>query len=362
MLERVRLQNFKAHRDTEIKLGRLTVLVGPNGAGKSSVLQAINNPSRLAKGSVVTFSGTNASGPWTFERTDRQLRQLDPPPVEPVASAAPRPRPGTIRKPIAQRPASGVPMVQFNEMLGRVVFIEPDPRSLAAPAYSAEVSPTLLPDGTGLSEVLAHLVLSEPDTFAAIITGLKSVVPQVDRVRIKRTAVERPRTRVLRLDDVETELHESESVMGTSLVFDVAGNTDIPASDMSGGTLLTLGILTALVGPGRPQVALIDDLDHGLHPKAQWDLLAYLRKLLDRFPELQIVATSHSPDLVDELQPEEVVVMALRKDGTVAARPLTECPRADMIGVLRAGELWSAVGEDWVKAEPETGAFPWGTS
>ncbi len=37
----IRLQNFKAHRDTTVPLGQLTVLVGPNGAGKTSVLEGL---------------------------------------------------------------------------------------------------------------------------------------------------------------------------------------------------------------------------------------------------------------------------------------------------------------------------------
>jgi len=120
---------------------------------------------------------------------------------------------------------------------------------------------------------------------------------------------------------------------------------------MSGGTMLTVGILALLYSKARPRILLIDDIDHGLHPRAQWDLLKQLRKLLQQFPDLQIVATSHSPDLVDELDPSEVIVLALREDGTSAAKPLTECPRKDMLDVLKAGQLWSAIGEDWVKAE-----------
>ena len=41
-LERLRLVNFRQHRDTEIALGPgLTAIVGPNGAGKSTLLEAI---------------------------------------------------------------------------------------------------------------------------------------------------------------------------------------------------------------------------------------------------------------------------------------------------------------------------------
>lgn len=41
MISSVRIQGYKAHRDTTVALGRLTVLVGPNGAGKTSVLEAL---------------------------------------------------------------------------------------------------------------------------------------------------------------------------------------------------------------------------------------------------------------------------------------------------------------------------------
>ena len=41
-LERLRLVNFRQHRDTEIAFGQgLTAIVGPNGAGKSTLLEAI---------------------------------------------------------------------------------------------------------------------------------------------------------------------------------------------------------------------------------------------------------------------------------------------------------------------------------
>lgn len=41
MLERIRLVNFKAARDLDIRVGPLTLLTGLNGSGKSTVLQAL---------------------------------------------------------------------------------------------------------------------------------------------------------------------------------------------------------------------------------------------------------------------------------------------------------------------------------
>lgn len=40
-LERIKLKNFKCHRDEEIQLNNMTILTGSNAAGKSSLVQAI---------------------------------------------------------------------------------------------------------------------------------------------------------------------------------------------------------------------------------------------------------------------------------------------------------------------------------
>ncbi|HRI72382.1 MAG TPA: AAA family ATPase, partial [Polyangium sp.] len=48
MIDSIRIQDFKGHRDTALKLGRLTVLVGPNGSGKTSVLEALELQRKLA--------------------------------------------------------------------------------------------------------------------------------------------------------------------------------------------------------------------------------------------------------------------------------------------------------------------------
>src|SRR5229473_2709882 len=41
MLEHIHLENFKASRDVDVRLARLTVLAGLNSSGKSTLLQAI---------------------------------------------------------------------------------------------------------------------------------------------------------------------------------------------------------------------------------------------------------------------------------------------------------------------------------
>jgi len=71
---------------------------------------------------------------------------------------------------------------------------------------------------------------------------------------------------------------------------------------------------------------------------------------LKGFRKTQIIATTHSPYMLDELPPENVIAFALRDDGTVASKPLTEHPDASKAkGALKSGELWSLDPErTWV--------------
>ncbi len=132
------------------------------------------------------------------------------------------------------------------------------------------------------------------------------------------------------------------------LLVDFQNAQGIPASAVSEGTLLTLGLLTLLL-TDCPNVLLLDDIDRGLHPKAQWELVGILRTMLNRHPELQILTTSHSPYLLDSLEVEEVWVTALDADGASHCRQLADHPRAsELLDVLTTGELLSSQGEDWV--------------
>ncbi len=51
VIDELHLQRFKGHRDTIVRLGRMTLLVGPNGSGKTSALEALDTLGRAASGS-----------------------------------------------------------------------------------------------------------------------------------------------------------------------------------------------------------------------------------------------------------------------------------------------------------------------
>ena len=95
-------------------------------------------------------------------------------------------------------------------------------------------------------------------------------------------------------------------------------------------------------------VVLIDDIDRALHPRAQRQLVETLRRALDATPNLQILATSHSPYLIDALRPEEVVVLGRDANDAIAAKRLDGFPDERLRRMLSTGELWMSEGDTWV--------------
>jgi predicted ATPase len=180
--------------------------------------------------------------------------------------------------------------------------------------------------------VLAQLKLGQDEVFARIEESMRRMVPSLERVRIRPAR------------------HPNTAGLGNKIYFDFRGAAGVPAHGASHGTLIVLALLTVLHGPQRPQLVLLDDFDHALHPRAQIELVRMIKELLAEFDDLQIVATTHSPYILDELEPSDVHAFALRDDGTVAAKRLSQHPEAEKTkGSLTAGQLWSLDRErDWV--------------
>jgi predicted ATP-binding protein involved in virulence len=68
-----------------------------------------------------------------------------------------------------------------------------------------------------------------------------------------------------------------------------------------------------------PGVVLIDELDLHLHPRWQRRVMADLKKC---FPNIQFIATTHSPQLIGQARTEEIIVLesGMKRDGHVQRR------------------------------------------
>ena len=90
------------------------------------------------------------------------------------------------------------------------------------------------------------------------------------------------------------------------MLFDLDTGIGIPARAVSEGTLLVTALLTATVWNQGADYLLIDDLDKGLHPKAQRELIGAIKQIQVAYPALQVALSTHSPYIVDELEADQV--------------------------------------------------------
>lgn len=190
-------------------------------------------------------------------------------------------------------------------------------------------------------------------TLESIERDLATIVPGARRIRALPARVRRREKQRISVDGQDFWADQVHDRTGARIEVEWEGLGWVPADQLSEGTLLALGLIT-VVRFGAPNLVLLDDLDKALHPVAQRKLVAHLRGVLDATPHLQIVATSHSPFLLDELHMEEVIVMSRDGEGGSTLRRLDEHPTAKKRGAhLRPGELWSLVGEGWVSEGSE---------
>ena len=85
-----------------------------------------------------------------------------------------------------------------------------------------------------------------------------------------------------------------------------------------------------------PSAVLIDEPELGLHPAAITLIAELLRSTSKRS---QVIVSTQSVTLVNQLSPEEVVVVE-HKDDTSSFQRLTEDQLKDWIGDYGLGELW----------------------
>ena len=125
-----------------------------------------------------------------------------------------------------------------------------------------------------------------------------------------------------------------------ALYVEEAGNSMIPATRLSDGTLRYLCLLAVLLYPEPPPLVVIEEPELGLHP----DLLPTLSDLLlSASKRTQLIVTTHSDVLVDSLTdvPESVVVCE-KHDGQTEMRRLDKDDLAKWLEDYRLGELWTS--------------------
>jgi predicted ATPase len=211
--------------------------------------------------------------------------------------------------------------------------------------------PRMRSEGYGLASTLAWMNVADDAGLAELTHDLRDLVPGVKRIKTCRERIATRRPEKFDAGGQPAWQLVDDTAIEDRFAIEFDDGFEVSANLLGEGTVLALGLLTKLHGPVRPRLFLLDDIDRGLHPTAQFKLVQVLRKRMALDPEMQIVCTTHSPYLLDLFEPAEVRVLALDAKRRTHVRSLTEHPEfGNWKFGTQTGELWAALGEEWVLA------------
>lgn len=383
-LHRVRLKNYRSIGACDVQLGPLTFLVGPNGAGKSNFVDAlrfvsdainqsldhalrdrggIHEVRRRSSGHPRNFSirldfgnanlkghyafeiSAAESGAWNVKREECHvlpfadlLQQPDGARFEVSGGsvttfpswlgAAP---PAATDRLYLVNASGHAPFRMVFDALSRMGFYNLNPdamRELQPP----DPGHLLKRDGSNVASTLARLE-AKAERKQRLIEYLSRVVPGVVDVEQKTYG---PRETV----EFRQQVHGAKD------------SWRFVAQSMSDGTLRALGILLALLqdGNGSPIPLIgIEEPETALHPAAAGVVLDALR---DAATRMQVIATSHSAELLDDkdLSDDAILAVVAEENETRIGPVDAAVRRALRERLYTAGEL---LRMDQLRPDPE---------
>lgn len=337
-LNRVHLENIGPFESLELKLDQnWNILLGDNGVGKSNILRAIavaicGKDAQPYAGRLIKVGKTNGS---IRLETDRNVyktelfattsgpAQLDSIPVRPLeaegwlAIGFPPLRTGSWERPKApQRISKSFPTP---EDLLPLIKGEADPRLdklkqwIVNLDYLSKDEQTKTGDGGRYEKLL--------DKF------FEQVAVLTEGITIERGEVNAQTYEITVITDDGPLPIEAISQGMTSLIGWV-------------GILLQrlYEIYTEDDDPSqRFALVLMDEIDAHLHPAWQQSLVANLTKL---FPNVQFIATTHSPLIVGGMLPEQVIRFARDEEGQVVQLKVEQDMTVGRADQILTGELF----------------------
>lgn len=329
MIKSIHFQNFKALRDATLPLGPFTLIVGPNGSGKSTAMQAFEfslDPDKYRFEQLVT-AGVEGTAPieitiewggisnalFAGSVTTTRLKREG---ISQQSLSEHRPRPGILTVAVdqyARRVLTGFRVFSF------------DARFIAAPVQTRP-NPKLGSNGSDLAAVLDALRDSHPEKFEDLNREFHRWLPEFDRILFETPS---PGYKVF-------------------LVRTTIGGHKYRAIDLSQGVLFALAFLALAYLPTPPPVVCFEEPDRGIHPRLLVDIrdamyrLAFPSEYGEKREPVQVIATTHSPYLLDlyKEHPEQIVIS--HKDATGAQfERLSDKPHiSEILNGAPLGDIW----------------------
>ncbi|MBD3893397.1 AAA family ATPase [Hydrogenophaga sp.] len=366
-IRRVILRSYKSIARCDITLRPLTYLVGQNGAGKSNFLDALHfvrdaltgtldnalserggldevrrrssgHPNhvsiqldlRLNDGRTALYAfkiGALPNGSYEVQSEQCAIGGLGQGPYYKIergnlVQSSEATFPAVTPDRLALVAASGLTVFRpIYDALTAMGFYNLNPKVMRE-LQKPQDGRLLKPVGENIASVVHHLKRSAPQQLDLINEYLRTVVPMIQSMERKAVG------------PMET-LEFRQAVAGAKHPWRFL------AQNMSDGTLRALGVLTALLQGNAdysPSLIAIEEPETALHPAASGALREVLNQVAKKN---QVLVTSHSPDLLDDMDIDaDSIVAVISEEGATKLAPLDQASR-DMLRqhLFSVGEL-----------------------
>ena len=196
---------------------------------------------------------------------------------------------------------------RITQVLGNMRFLDLEPNRMRQPAFPGQ---TVLGDGGEYLPTVLRAICEDSRRGETLVEWVRELTPMDVR-------------------DFEFPTDPSGRVQ---LVLHEANGRKVSAYAASDGTLRFLAMLAVLLGPNPARLYFFEEIDNGIHAARQWLLLELIEKQTAK-QGIQVVTTTHSPDLLtvmnDETFKNTSVVCRLEDADDAIIRPIAELPKAE---------------------------------